>query len=297
MHYQYKEINFQRKSLVIIEAAREIIQEYQAQGFTLTLRQLYYQFVSRDLIPNKQSEYKKLGAIINDARLAGYIDWSSIEDRTRNLNTYSSWNSPKDILSSAARSFRLDIWDRQPVYVEVWIEKDALMGVIENVCNQYRVPYFACRGYTSQSEMWNAAQRFSAHIDNGQSVVLLHLGDHDPSGIDMTRDNEERLRGFIEQHADESMFQVERLALNMDQVKKYKPPPNPAKDTDTRHVQYRKLYGNSSWELDALEPSVINNLVETAIDLVRDDYIWDQVIEKENAYRERLAGTAKRFKE
>ena len=297
MEYAYKQTRFQAKSILTIRRAKSIIREYEEQGYTLTLRQLYYQFVSRDFIPNKMSEYKKLGAIINDARLAGYIDWTAIEDRTRNLQKYSSWPSPKDILSSAARSFRLDIWDAQPVYIEVWIEKDALIGVIERVCSEYRLPHFACRGNVSASEMWGASQRFVEKINNGQNVVLLHLGDHDPSGIDMTRYNEERLRMFIREHADDAMFEIERLALNMDQVRKYKPPPNPAKETDSRFIGYAKKFGNSSWELDALEPQVINDLVETQVHILRDEEKWEEVLNRENEYIARLHKTAKGFKE
>src|SRR5580692_12534694 len=95
--------NFSEGSLSLIAAATQIIEEYQADGFTLTLRQLYYQFVSRDLIENKQTEYKRLGSIINDARLAGLIDWSAIEDRTRNVEINSHWDEPSGVIQSAAR--------------------------------------------------------------------------------------------------------------------------------------------------------------------------------------------------
>src|ERR1700722_6265193 len=95
---QFVDRKFQDGSLALIEKANEIIADYQAQGFTLTLRQLYYQFVSRDIIPNKQSEYKRLGSVINDARLAGLIDWSAIEDRTRNVRTISTWDHPSGVI-------------------------------------------------------------------------------------------------------------------------------------------------------------------------------------------------------
>ncbi len=259
------EKTFQKKSLQIIETANDIIAEYEELGFTLTLRQLYYQFVARDLIPNRQTEYKRLGSIINDARLAGLIDWDAIEDRTRNLQYYSTWNSPSHRINSAANSFAIDLWEDQTFRPEVWIEKDALAGVIEPVCERYQVPYFACRGYSSQSEQWRAGQRFEDWANMGYSPIVFHLGDHDPSGIDMTRDNQDRLNMFSFDN-----ITVERLALNFDQVKKYKPPPNPAKDTDSRSGDYKLKFGNKSWELDALDPRVIDNLIETAILAVLD---------------------------
>lgn len=112
---------FAADSLATIERANEIIREYAGQGFSLTLRQLCYQFVSRGLIANKDSEYKRLGSVINDARLAGLIDWQSIEDRTRFLRRNSHWNSPADIIDSAARSYALDKWAGQPYRPEVWL--------------------------------------------------------------------------------------------------------------------------------------------------------------------------------
>lgn len=255
----------------IIKNANAIITDYQRQGFTLTLRQLYYQFVSRDLIPNKQSEYKRLGSIINDARLAGLVDWNAIEDRTRNLK---GWYFPElktaqEILEDAANCHERDHWADQPNYVEVWIEKDALVGVIERVCRQYRVPFFACRGYNSQSEQYKAGRRIAEKIAEDKEVTILHLGDHDPSGIDMTKDNEDRLTMFSE-----SSVKLKRLALNMDQVEKYNPPPNPAKETDARFTGYVEKYGDSCWELDALEPKVISGLIEKNIKALIDDDIW-----------------------
>ena len=140
---------FSASSLAVIGQANEIVDTYRAQGFTLTLRQLYYQFVSRDLIPNKQTEYKRLGSIINDARLAGMLDWDAIEDRTRNVRTITFWSSPEAIVEAVAEQYKEDLWHDQAYVPEVWIEKDALIGVIEPICEELRLPYFACRGYAS----------------------------------------------------------------------------------------------------------------------------------------------------
>lgn len=285
--------NFTPSSLALIDHAEQIIQEYTEQGYQLTLRQLYYQFVSRDLIPNTMRSYKNLGSVINDARLAGLLDWESIEDRTRNLQALAHWDTPREIVEACANQYRRDIWEDQPVRVECWIEKDALSGVIEDVCNKYDVPFFACRGYTSQSEQWRAGQRFIRHIEGGQGVIVLNLGDHDPSGIDMTRDNLDRLRTFIENESDGTQFEVVRLALNMEQVKKHRPPPNPAKFTDSRASGYVQKYGRSSWELDALEPKVINKLVEDAILSVVDGDKIKAALDRISKERESIAAVAK----
>ncbi len=268
---QYIEKNFRPGSLEVVDNANVIILEYAAQGFILTLRQLYYQFVARDLIPNSQKEYKRIGSIINDARLAGLIDWSSIEDRTRNLQSNSHWKSPADIIKSAANSFKIDKWSDQENYIEVWIEKEALIGVIEPVCQEFDVPFFACRGYTSQSEQWRAGRRMAQVIDSGRDPIIFHLGDHDPSGLDMTRDNKDRLDIF----AGLDGVEVKRLALNFDQVQAYSPPPNPAKQTDSRFSDYQALHGDESWELDALNPEVIGNLIRENIELYLDKDLWN----------------------
>lgn len=281
---------FTRGSQLIIDTAAGIIEEYQAQGFSLTLRQLYYQFVARDLLPNKQSEYKRLGSIINDARLAGLIDWDAIEDRTRFLRSYETHFSPGDAARKVARDYIEDLWDAQPCYVEVWIEKDALIGVIEPVCGRWRVPYYACRGYSSQSEQYQAGKRLAEAAARGQEAVVLHLGDHDPSGIDMTRDNQDRLTMF----ADGETIEVRRLALNMDQIRRYRPPPNPAKETDSRIAGYRQQYGTaSSWELDALDPKIIDALIDSEIRHHVDEDRWASALASETANRQRLLTAAR----
>lgn len=268
MRRAYVEKTFRAKTLDTIHEANRIIREYQAQGFTLTLRQLYYQFVARDLLANRQREYKRLGKIVAEARLAGLMDWRAIEDRTRNLEGLAHWTDPADIIAQDARVFRVDRWENQPLRVEVWIEKDALAGVFERVCNRLDVPFFSCRGYTSLSEMWGASERLKFYAADGQRAVLLHFGDHDPSGIDMTRDIIDRLETFG------CTLEVRRLALNMAQVEEWDPPPNPAKVTDSRFEGYLHRFGADSWELDALEPSVLAELVETEVQGLRDEDAW-----------------------
>lgn len=289
----YKEKTFSPDHEALIVTAVDICEEYDAQGFKLTLRQLYYQFVARDIIPNTMQSYKRLGSVINDARLAGRIDWDAIEDRTRNLESPSVWESPRDILKACAQQFKFDLWDTQDTRVEVWIEKEALVGVIEPICRRLRVPYFACRGYTSQSEAWGAGQRFTAYNQAGQSVIILHLGDHDPSGIDMTRDNADRLAMF----SGDGDVRVRRLALNHDQIQQYKPPPNPAKLTDSRATGYIAKHGRSSWELDALEPKVISELIEDNVQIYIDQDRWEEAKAKEQAARDRISKMAENWRD
>lgn len=292
----YEDHRFSGENLAIIEQANELIADYEEQGLSLTLRQLYYRFVAADLIPNSQKSYDKLGDVISNARLAGLVDWDAIEDRGRNLIAHSHWSHPREIIETAARSFYIDVWQDQPLRCEVWVEKQALEGVIGQACAPLDVPYFACKGYTSQSEMWRASQRFRKYLEErSQGMILIHLGDHDPSGIDMTRDIQDRLSktfGLGE------CVKVVRIALNMDQIRRYRPPPNPAKTTDSRSGDYIEKYGTSSWELDALEPRTLVDLIRKSIEgciLERGKY--DERVAEQVLARERIAALAKRWDE
>lgn len=273
MRERFIDKNFSQSTLRVIEQADMIINEYAAQGYSLTLRQLYYQFVARGLIENTMRSYKRIGSIVNDARLAGYLDWEAIEDRTRNLEGNPHFDGPAHAMDTVYQVYRTDLWASQLDRVEVWIEKEALVGVIADVCEELDVPYFACRGYVSQSEVWRAYHR---SIATEQGLIILHFGDHDPSGIDMTRDNLDRLRDVFGGNV-----VVERMALNLDQVNEYSPPPNPAKMTDSRFTSYSDQYGDQSWELDALEPSVINSLIQKGVSEYRDDEAWAVAVDEQ----------------
>lgn len=291
MRIRYKNIRLSEGSLALVAQANSILAEYATRRLVVTLRQLYYQFVSRDLIKNKQSEYKRLGSVINDARLAGLIDWNHLQDRTRNLSRLSHWEDPGGVIRSAAHGYHTDLWRSQVDYVEVWIEKDALIGIIEGVCEEWDVPYFSCRGYTSQSEMWGAAQRLKMQERDGKRTHIIHLGDHDPSGKDMSRDIQDRLALFG------STVDVQRVALNINQVQQYQPPPNPAKITDSRAAQYIEEFGTESWELDALDPDVLINLIREHIVEHCDVEEFRSAEAAQEKERELLVATSERWDE
>jgi hypothetical protein len=253
-------------TLDVVEQANVIIAEYLAQGFALSLRQLFYQMVSRALLDNSFKEYKRLGVIVRDGRNGGLIDWDAIEDRARIVNTHSSWDSPADIIGSAADAYKTDWWRDQRYRPEVWIEKNALIGVIEGVCTDLRVPYFATIGNNSQTLQYQAGKRFAQYFGQGLIPVVLHLADHDPNGIDMTRDVRDRLALYARQPVE-----VRRVALNLDQVRQHNPPPNFAKESGTRFEGYVTTFGTREcWELDALSPTVIADLIRDEIEALID---------------------------
>ncbi|MEI7850638.1 MAG: hypothetical protein WCH86_02285 [Kiritimatiellales bacterium] len=288
MKFCYVERKFSSESERIIQIADDIITDYEARGYNLTLRQLYYQFVSKDLIENTERSYKRLGSIVNDGRLAGLLDWDSITDRTRVSSCINTYQNPREIMDIAARAYRQEVWGSQPCYVEVWVEKEALAEVIQRAANRLYVPWMSCRGYVSQSAMYVAARRFIG-ASHGRPCHLIHLGDHDPSGIDMTRDIKDRLVMF------ETEVTVSRIALNMDQVREYQPPPNPAKLTDSRVDSYISKFGKQSWELDALRPELLEEMITTEIESLMDMDSYERSMNQERRYRSEIKKAAERF--
>lgn len=285
---EYVPKKFKNDKLELIEKVNDIVGEYERQGYSLTLRQVYYQLVARDIIPNNERSYKNLGVLINNARLAGEIDWNAIVDRTRFLRKIAHWDDPMSILRAAADQFSVDRWEEMDTYCEVWVEKDALIDVVEQICKVYDVNCLSCRGYVSQSTMWESAMRLK-QID--KEITIFHLGDHDPSGKDMSRDMEDRLHLFG------ASVNFERIALNFDQIMLYNPPPNPTKMTDSRTTGYIDDFGCECWELDALEPCIITKLIESKIRSVMDDEIYEAAEMREITERRKMRDFVSKYPE
>lgn len=271
---KYVDYKPQGRSAQLIEKSVEILEEYVAQGYTLTLRQLYYQLVSRDVVPNSQKSYNSLGGLISKARDGGLIDWSHIEDRTRTVESNPSWEGRDSFLRSVIPQYHHDLWEGQPERVFVFVEKEALEQVVSIPATRWDCPYLANKGYLSSSSVWNVAHNMMRRHPDCRSFVVIHLGDHDPSGIDMTRDINERLKLYAGARRSKPSIKVDRIALNMDQIEEYSPPPNPAKQTDSRFSAYQEQFGDESWELDALQPSIIEQLIDEAIQRYVDIDLW-----------------------
>ncbi|NUM77649.1 hypothetical protein HUU40_25070 [candidate division KSB1 bacterium] len=286
----YIEKRFNTSSREIIEQVNNILAEYEAQGYDLSLRQLFYQMVSRDLLPNTQKEYKRLGDIVNNARLAGLVDWDMIKDRGRATVTNSHFDSPAEILNIAARQFAIDKWQDQSYHVEVMVEKQALEGVLVPVCEDLDIPFTANKGYSSASALRERGRILGRLArKNGKRIIVLYMGDHDPSGLDMTRDVQDRLSTFAE-----TKIHVERLALNYPQIQTLKPPPNTTKENDTRAAAYAAKY-KASWELDAVEPAALARIVTEAVMKYRDADKWQNAVMAEKRMKAELQELAESY--
>ena len=278
----FKEINFRRKSREMLALCGQIITTYMAEGFRLTLRQLYYQLVSRNVIPNVERAYKNLGRLVSEGRLAGVLDWDGIEDRGRVPEIPAEWSSLRSLVDSAIEGFRLPRWEGQPYYVELWVEKDALAGVLQPLGDEFHVTVMVNRGYSSQSAMFDSAQRFRDATNTGHAPVILYLGDFDPSGEDMVRDIRDRLELFGVD------IDLRTIAITEDQIAQYNPPPNPAKMSDSRARKFVDEHGSNSYEVDALPPATLQAVIREALEDLVDQELMDEIIEREDDDKDRL---------
>lgn len=343
---QYRVVNFREDTRDIIEKMNDVLSEYNGQK--LSARQVYYRFIGGNLLPdswidveynrkkglpddtkNTEKNYKRLLGILADARYAGLVDWDAIEDRGREPKVPNEWSSLDELIDAALDQFRLPRRADQPRHVEVWVEKDALAGVLGPIARRNHVSLTVNKGYSSASAMKAAADRMLtalgvARVDvrcencgtgyenrnrNGKcegcdavsgpdyryfdaddndvypdkEVVVLYLGDHDPSGEDMVRDVRDRLVEFGVPN-----LRVEKVGITMEQIRRFDPPPNPAKINDPRAKAYIEKFGDRSWELDALPPRELNRIVEQAINKFTDRKLLDAAITREDAERTRV---------
>lgn len=178
MKRTFKPVDFRARSLRMLELADEILEDFTDQGYRLTLRQLYYQFVSKDLIPNTEKSYKNMGKLVSQGRLAGLLDWDAIEDRVRVPDSPPEFRNLEELMDVALRSFRLPRLKNQEVYPELWVEKDALAGVLRPLARKYHATLMVNRGYSSQSAMYESAARFNSRRAElgAQRGVIFYLG-------------------------------------------------------------------------------------------------------------------------
>lgn len=282
MYRKYEHRKFNKRSEELIEAINEIIAIEEANGLSMSVRQIHYQLVNRPDYENSANNVNNLGELISNARMAGLVSWTAIEDRTRPFYDQAYTEHPRDVFKGLDEGFKLNKWREQDFMPEVWVEKESQIDVIGQICNKLEVPFYACKGYNSQSMAWRAGRRMQRYAKRGQRPIIFHLGDLDPSGWDMTRDNRERLSLFAG-----FPVNVQRIALNMDQVREFEPWPNPLKRdaggklTDSRAQAFRDEFGDESYELDSLTSTQIQHIIEEAVLRVRDRVKWDAAVEQE----------------
>jgi len=288
MKEQFRTNRIRPERQSMIDAVNIILQDYHSQGYKLTLRQLYYQLVAQDTIPNNTKEYSRLSQTCVIGRMNGLIDWDMIEDRIRipYLEYYA--NSPQDAIEDILRQYKRDRQEGQPKHIEIWTEKDAVSNILKRISKKFHVRLMINRGYSSCSAMYQTYNRFY-NIDKEQ--VILYVGDHDPSGLDMLRDIQERLYEFGALN-----FKLIPVALTMSQINQFKPPPNPTKISDPRAKWYINKFGNTSWELDALSPKTLETVIKVAVISCLDISQYNNIVKQENKDKTKLEDIIKRLK-
>jgi len=266
-----------QKTVAIIEAARAILAESQT---AMTVRQVYYQLVSRQVIENNRGQYQAVSNALVDARKEGAIPWDRIEDRLRRPRSVAMWDGLADFAQTAVAAYRRDVWADQAQLVEVWLEKDALSGIFEDALAPYGVTLNVGRGYDGWDSIYNAAQRYKAL---GKPVTILYFGDLDPSGRDIVRSLGERLAFF------ETSPEIEICALLPEDIARYHLPPDFAKTTDTRRAGFVATYGDAVVELDALPSDVLRSRLAEAVRARLDLGALASVHRLEGQERRRLA--------
>jgi hypothetical protein len=275
----YQHIDFQPKRLELIRWIRKTVDHYASQGMNVTVRQIYYKAVTEGLLPSGDGSYDRIQSALNKGRLAGLIPWHMVVDRGRSLRGLRTELDPHSALTRLRSGYRRDLWADQPYHPEVWVEKAALEGVIGDICSadDMRVDYYATRGYDSQSQQYEAGQRLAGYVQRGQRPVIFHLGDHDPSGVHMSRDLDRRIAMFVG-----VPVMVQRIALSIQQVRQYDLIPFEAKRRDSRTDGYIAEFGTTDcWELDALDPSMLRDLIRSSVGMIRDDKIWAASLDEE----------------
>lgn len=281
---EFRKAKLNAKSIERLTRVNQIIEMYRGMGYTLTLRQLYYRLVTENVIANSTKEYARLIHLLTEGRMGGLVDWDGIEDRVRRPRGNYTLRSVDHALSDAEKTYLLDRQDGQDNYVELWVEKDAISNILSVKTSYYGIYLMVNRGFSSTTAMHDAYDRMTQAIDNGQTPHILYLGDHDPSGLCMAlTDIPDRLNTEFGVKVN-----VKHIGITSAQIKKYNPPTNPAKITDSRAKWYIKNWGNKSWEVDALEPKVLHELIDKEVTELMDIELFMDILKKEKEHKAEL---------
>ena len=251
-----------RRTQGLVTAILAVAEEYDR----MTIRQLYYQLVSRGVIEKTEQAYKRVCDVSANMRVRGDLAYGKIADGSRQRRRVAQWSSPRSLMEQAVGQYRKDYWLHQPSHIEIWCEKDALSGVLLPICEEWGVHYVATRGNPSMTLVYESAIDMSHHP---QPDTIIYVGDHDASG----RGISDRLEEQFAQHGLEST--VERVAVNPEQIARYNLPKRPGKQSDSQQAKFAAEFGDASVEVDALPPDVLTAIVTNAITSRIDWVKWD----------------------
>jgi hypothetical protein len=257
------------------------------QKSPMTIRHLFYQLETHGVISKTELAYKSLCSHLSRWRKNGSVPWDAFADSTRSYITPPHFDGIADVLRRTRESYRRNLWATQPYYTEVWVEKDAICGVISDITWQWGVPLFVCRGFASLTSLYSAAQTFREVRAQEKAVIIYHLADYDPSGHAAADAIE---RTFEENFGVAVSF--ERIAILPEHIEEFDLPTRPTKQSDSRS---RNWSGSECVELDALPPAELRRLVEEAITSRIDWGAWRQLKKIERKEQATLKRTLAKF--
>src|SRR3989344_3933701 len=224
-------------------------------GIQVTVRQLYYQLVSKQVIENTINSYKNFDRILTKARKEQLIDDSNIVDTSKPILIPSTWININEFLQDVSNAYRKSVWNTQDNHIEIWLEKDALRSVFQPITDKYDVALVIGKGYQSYTNLKETSHR----IQENKELNICYFGDFDPTGLDIERNISSTLIELNTKH------NIRRIALTKEQIEKYDIPPQPTKVSDTRTAKHKELHGDIAVELDALDPRILTKLIEDTI--------------------------------
>lgn len=277
------EWNPQAKTRVLIAQVQIVLEEYQ-NHLPLTLRQMFYRLVGAHQFPKTEKDYERLCETMNKARRARLISFGAIRDDGFHNARWPGWQSldgAKRSLISTAEGYRIDRQRGQPVQLAVWCEAAGMAPQLERVCGPYSIPVYSSGGFDSVTVKHDMAQAFS-RIGR---VRILHIGDHDPSGVHIFGSLDEDVRAFIGEFGGDAEFI--RLAVTPDHIARYDLPTAPPKETD------RRAFTGETVQAEAIPPDVLARILQDAIGDYLDMDIYRQAVEIEREERRALVAWLK----
>lgn len=270
-----------RRNKADIKAIKACLYKLLENDYPMTVRQVFYRMVSIGMIGKTENEYKNtIVRLLGEMRRTSEIPFDWIADSTRWMRKPKSYSSLENMLRYSAQSYRRSLWDNQPVYVEVWLEKEALAGVLYEVTEKWDVPLMVTRGYPSLSYLYSAAETIAAKSRRGKSTYLYYFGDYDPSGLDIPRKVESDLREF----APDADIEFKRVAVTLEQIETLKLQTRPTKRTDSRS----RNFTGESVEVDAIQSATLLEIVSSCITQHIDESAYRTLMEAEKGEREVL---------
>lgn len=274
-----------KASLEMMETMRAIAETVQP----ITGRGIGYKLFARGLIPSmKPKEMQRVYRLLKMAREQGIIPWEWIVDETRYVERVSTWDNPEQFMRSVQRSYRREFWNQQPIRCMVISEKGTIRGVLAPVLDKYGVGFQVMHGFSSAT-----AARDLAMDDDGRELVVLYVGDYDPSGMYMSEtDLPTRIAEYGGDH-----IQMRRIALTREQVAELQSFPATDKVKDPRYRWFVPRYGERCWELDAMDPNDLRDCVDAKIKELIEPIAWQRCETVNRAERENIRDFLKKWKD